>query len=102
MLARLRAEEIACRQSRVTVSGNLRPLKPGYVFKAGNPFDVTEGAGTRQTRNSYLAIGVTFEIQGEGGTREDGDQDRWFLYRGRVEALTATTPTGRPCGPLHR
>ncbi|EWY36540.1 hypothetical protein N825_22565 [Skermanella stibiiresistens SB22] len=96
VLARLRAEEIACRESRVTVSGNLRPLKPGYVFKAANPFDVTEGAGTRQARKRYLVVGVTFEIQGEGGTREDGDHDRWFLYRSRVEALTATTPYRPP------
>jgi type VI secretion system secreted protein VgrG len=103
VLARFRAEEIACRESRVSVSGNLRPLKPGYVFKAANPFDVTDSPRAKQIGKRYLVIGVSFEIQGESGVREDGDDERWFLYRGQVEALVATTPYRPPLrtpGPM--
>jgi type VI secretion system secreted protein VgrG len=95
VLARLRAEEIACREARVSVSGSVRPLKPGYVFKAANPFDVTENLGARQIRERYLVIGVTFEIQGEGAC-DESDNERQFLYQGQVEALVATTPYRPP------
>ncbi|WP_207478248.1 type VI secretion system Vgr family protein [Arenibaculum pallidiluteum] len=95
ILARLRAEEIACRQKRVQVSGNMRQLKPGYVFRGANPFDVTDRQLGDKDRKRYLVLGATFDIRGEAGTRDDGGE-RQFLYRARVEGLLATTPFRPP------
>jgi type VI secretion system secreted protein VgrG len=86
--AKLRAQEMACRRSRVWLETNARNLVPGHTFLAGNPFDQTDLIRTPEGQRRYLLLGGKFSIVGETGM-ERRSADAHYLFSGRLEALPA-------------
>jgi type VI secretion system secreted protein VgrG len=88
--ARIRAQEMACRVSRVWLETNARNLVPGHTFVAGNPFDRTDLIHTPDEQRRYLLLGGEFSIVGEAGM-DRRTTEAHFLFSGTMEALLATT-----------
>jgi type VI secretion system secreted protein VgrG len=101
--ARIRAEEIACRIVRAQIEANARNLLPGYMFRAWNPFDMTDLSKTPEQSKRYLLLGGEFEIVGESDDEMKTDEEPRFLYSCVAQALLATTqfrPPRRTPRPL--
>jgi type VI secretion system secreted protein VgrG len=88
--AKLRAQEMACRKSRVWLETNARNLVPGHTFLAGNPFDRTDLVRTTEEKRRYLLLGGEFSIVGEAGM-ERRTTEAHFLFSGTLEALLVKT-----------
>ena len=99
LYARREAEAIASRAYRVEVEGSMRQVTTGCRFRAENPYDQPDMAQIPTPSQSWLAIGMTFEITGEVGEHvetADPDDNTVFVYRTVVEAQAAATPFRPP------
>ncbi len=96
--AKLRAEEIACRVTRMRAEGNMRTVAPGYTFAL---IDVDQPGGSNVSidyqspirtdqEERYLVLGASFRIVDEIGAELRG-QGPQFLYESTIDVLPATT-----------
>jgi type VI secretion system secreted protein VgrG len=89
--ARIRAQELACRISRSWIETTARNLTPGYIFRAGNPYDnIQQVSETAEAPRTFLLLGGTFNIVVDAGDQRKF-ADPHFLFTGKLEALSATT-----------